>query len=456
MPPLLRPFVRTVALAILLALGAPVAGHGQAAPKKEISDEVSAAFGKLRELTDAKNYSAALAQLDALLATAAADSFDRAVISQIKAQILLAEGKFAAAAGPLEAALSLGERHAFFEISALQEQRYMLAQIYHQLGVDEKDPVRQGDRYDQAYVLLRRWFEAAPRTTPEAHLLAASLLYNRATLAPGRPDAERLRQARVEAERGLALQTKPNLQFYVLIFAVLQQLGDTAGSAEILELLVKYQPDSETYWQQLAATYLTLATDTKDEDESLRHHLRAILTLERAQARNLLVSPKDRLNLIAIYFNIGQPGQAALLLEKGLADGSVESRRRNWELLASAYQQLHQDARAADAFERAIRALPQDGQLEFGLGQLHYALGRGDVAYRHLEAAAAKGGLEKPGQSDLFAAYVAFELQRYEDAARWIEAAGRHADVKKDALVRLERALGDSLRERAALRDAKL
>jgi Tfp pilus assembly protein PilF len=456
MPSTLPPFRRVIALAALLAFALPCASHGQNAPKKEISDEVSAAFGKLRELTDAKNFTAALAQLDALLATAGPESFDRALIAQIKAQILLADGKFSAAVEPLETALALGERHAFFETSALQEQRYMLAQIYCQLAAEEKEIARQRPLYDRASDQLARWFASAARPTAEAHLLAASLLYNRATLTAGEPDALQLRQARGEAEKGLALQARPNFQLYILILAALQQLGDARESADILELLVKHQPDSSTYWQQLAATYLGLAADTKDEAASFRYHLRAILTIERAQARGLLNSPKDRLNLVAIYFNIHQFDRAAMLLEKGLADGSLENQRRNWELLASAYQQLRQSARTIDAFERAIRSLPKDGQCEFGLAQFHYGQGRADEAYRHLEAAAAKGGLDQPGQAKLFTAYVACELQRYDDAARWLEIAARHDDVKKDDLARLDRAVRDALRERAALREAKL
>lgn len=459
MPTLHATFHRHLALAASLALlaFAPAAGlRAQEAPKKEISDEVSAAFGKLRELTDAKNFAAAVAQLDALLATAAPDSYDRALIAQIKAQILLAEGKFAAAVEPLEAALALGERHAFFTPAALQDQRYLLAQIHCQLAGEHKDAALQQQSYERAHGILRRWFADAPRPTAEARLLSASILYNRATLAPGRPDADLLRQARSEAELGLGLQPKANLQLYVLLLAALQQLGDTAASADILELLVKQRPDSATYWQQLAATYLNLAADAKDEPEVHRQYLRAILTFERAQAHGLLDAPKDRFNLIAIYFNIQQFDRAAALLEKMLAADSPENARRGWELLASAYQQLRQDDRAVDAFQRALRAFPRDGQLEFALAQLHHAQGRSEAAYRHLANAAAKGGLAKPGQSALFTAYLACELQRYDDAARWLETAARHDDVKKEEIVRLDRVVRDALRERAALRDAKI
>ncbi len=446
---------RVVALAGLMMLGLPFAAHAQEAPKKEISDDVSAGFGRLRTLTDAKDYAGSVALLDTLATKAKPESFDVALIAQIKTQILLADGKYAAAIVPLETALELGERHRFFETDVMQEQRYLLAQLHYQIGAEQKDVAQQRQGYDRAQAVLTTWFASATKPTAEAHLFAASLLYNRATLA-GEPDAELLRKSRSEAERGLVLQPKANLQLYVLVLAALQQLGDLEESAAILEFLVKHQPDSSTYWQQLVATYLNLAAGAKDESASFSNHLRAILAIERAQERGLMVSPKDRLNLVAVYFNIRRFDRASVLLEKGLTDGSLENQRSNWELLASAYQQQRQDERAIAAYERAIRALPQDGQCEVALAQLHYNLGRAEIAYRHLEAAAKKSGVDKPGQAQLFAAYVACELHRYEDAARWIESAARHDDAKKDDLARLDRAVRDALRERAALRDAKL
>jgi predicted Zn-dependent protease len=456
MPSLVSHCSRAAAFAAILILGWSLAARAQEAPKKEISDAVSAGFGQLRTLTDAKNYAGSLKLLDTLAAGAAPESFDLALISQIKAQILLVDGKYEPAIAPLETALALGDRHRFFEPRALLEQRYLLAQLHYQVAAEAKDASRQRDGYDRALAVLRTWFATTPSPTAEAHLFAASLLYNRATVIAGKSEAGFLREARTEAERGLALQPKANLQLYVLILAALQQLGHAGESAEILELLVKHQPDSSTYWQQLAATYLNLAADTKDDAEAFRHHLRAVLTLERAQARGLLNSPKDRLNLIAIYFNIRRFDRAAGLLETGLAEGSIENQRRNWELLASAYQQQRQDTRAVDAFERAVRALPQDGQCELGLAQLHYNSGRVEAAYRHLEVASNKAGIDKPGQAKLFTAYVACELQRYDDAARWIAAAAVHDDVKKDDLTRLDRAVRDALRDRAALRNTQL
>ena len=93
---------------------------------------------------------------------------------------------------------------------------------------------------------------------------------------------------------------------------------------------------------------------------------------------------------------------------------------------------------------------PLDGQLEFTLAQLYYGDDKASEAYTHLEAAVAKGHLDKPGQTRVFLAYVAYEMKRFEDAAKWADAAAGEADVKKEDITRLQRAINDAIKERAA------
>ena len=213
---------------------------------------------------------------------------------------------------------------------------------------------------------------------------------------------------------------------------------------------VRQQPTSSQYWQQLAAAYFGLAADSKNEADTQRYNLRALLTLERAQAQGLLNSPKENFSVIALFFSLQQYEPAIKLLEKGLAGGSIETTRRNWELLASAYQQTHEPEKSLDTYERAIKAWPQDGQLEFSLAQLCYGQSKVATAYDNMGKAVAKQGLDKPGQAHQFLAYLAYELQRYNETVSWAEAAGKYPDAKQTDLEKLIRAAKDAIQERAA------
>ncbi len=457
-----RRFVRLLALGVF-CLATPsftFAASNEDAPKKEISDKVSSELAKLKERVDTKDYAGALKLLDGLLAGAKPVSYDTAMVSQIKAQILLTEGKYTEAIPALVTAQELGEKYGFFDQRAQLDQLYLLCQIHYQLAADTKDPGEQGALYSKAYSYIHKWLKATPKPTTEGQLFAASILYGHATLRPGQPDVELLRKARTEAMEGLYLTIKPVDQIYVLLLASLQQLGDLKGTSEVLELLVSRHPANALYWQQLAGAYNALATAATEEKEIRRWHLRTILTIQRAQRNGIMDTPKDRVNVIGMYFNLEQYGKASDLLSEGLKSGQIENTRANWELLTLSFQQSGRDDLAVRTLEQAADTFPTEGQFELTLGQLHYGAGQLEKSLTHLERAVTKGNLKKPGAAYLFLGYTAFELQKYESASRWAAAAAEQPDAMVDEATRLNsarlsRAIAEAIKDRESLKTTK-
>lgn len=420
-------------------------------PKKEITEKTSAGFPKLQPLVEAKNYDAALALVDQLLVGAEPASYDTYVLSQVKAQILLTQNKLAEAIAPLEASNRLAKGNAnFFDSAAFVDQLYLLAQLHYQLAAEKKQPAEQKAGYETALAYVQDWLARSTKPTAEVRLFAASLLYNLAVLDAGKPDAARLRQALEQGREALLLTVKPSAQMQLILVACHLQLGENARAAELLEMLAARDPKSSSTWSQLQSLYLALAADTADAEQSRQWNLRALHTIERAQAHGHLVSPKDHYTKVAILFNLGQFSRAAERLETGLADGTLESSKRNWELLASAYQQTYREERALDAMNRAVQAFPEDGALEFSLAQFLYGTGKVAEAYARGQSALQKGSLEKPGQVSLYLAFLAYELQRYDEAARHVAAARQAGDVAPSSLDPLDRAISDALKARQA------
>lgn len=446
----------TLLLSVSLAAAPLASAAGASAPKKEISDEVSAELSKLKAKVDAKDYAGAVSLLDGILAKAEPESYDTAMVSQLKGQILLTEGRYEQAAAPLVTAQELGEKFGFYEKPVQLNQRYLLSQLFYQLAADAKSPERQGELYDRAYRYIRRWLETTPKPTAEGALFAASILYGHGTLTPGKPDPARLQEARAEAARGLTYAVKPPDQLYVLLLASQQQLNDHPGAADTLELLVQRQPGNALYWQQLAGTYMALATAAKEEREIRRYQLRTILTLQRAQRHGHFTAPKDNLNLVGLYFNIEQYGKAAEALADGLKSGAIENVQANWEMLAVAHQQNGHEELALETLDHAAALYPTQGQLELTIAQLHYAAGRVKDAHEHLRRAAAKGNLKKPGAAYLFLGFTAYETQNYEEASEWADNAARQPDTKPEDARRLKRAALEAMKEREALRNTKI
>jgi len=390
--------------------------------KKELSKKVANALGTIRAQTDAKSYDAAIEGIDGLLKAAAPQSYDVAVLSQAKAQILLTKGDYAKSIEPLEMALTLAEQNGYFEHRVNQNLRYYLAQLCYQEASTAKDLDNQKKFYRKALSFMEPWSRENTDPNPDAQLFYASLLYNMAQLDPKNVDITLVKRAQEEVEKGLTMSLKPKDTFYILLLATLQQQGETARSAEILELLVKKDPSNRVYWSQLASTYL-----------SLQQNVRAALTIER-------MPPRQELK------NTDQEIEA---LEKGLRDGTIDNTQKNWEMLAALLQMVRRELEATEVLKKAIKAFPDSGSLYLQIAQIYYSLDKLDDALDYAKQSVSKQ-LEKPWQAQTFLAYICYELKKYDEGLEAINRALEHPEGKENS-ERLKKAIEDAIKNRGAV-----
>lgn len=433
-------FVRLLLLAAAVATAAAPLARAQAERPYNLSDATSTELSKIQPLLQAKNTAGALAVIDAQAAKVDPNSYDLAILMQVKAQIYLQDNQLSRAIEPLERCLALSRAHnpPYFELRATQEYTYYLSALYYQEATTTKDPVQAARYLDKAESYITEWARITPKPAPETLSFYASLLYQRATANEQVLDTARLRRALEQAERALRLSIRPRDSFYQLKLACLLQLNENKEAAEVLELLVKQKPDNRTYWQQLAALYLQQGQD-----------IRSIVTIERAQAAGHMNTPKDNFNLVGIYFNIGQFEKAAELLESGLKTGAIENDPKNWELLSFSYQQLRQEFKSIDALKRAAVAFPTNGQFEYLIAQTYFTLEKSEEAFTHAKAAVTKGNLTRPHTVYLFLAYIAFDLKKFEDALEAVNKALTYPEGQTDG-TRMKSAIEDAIEERKA------
>lgn len=435
---------------LLAALCPPLPAQQTTREVPQLTERTSAELGKLQALVDAKNWDGAFSILNALRSTVPPNSYDYALVSDIIGKIYLQKGDYNAALDPIETAVKLADRNNYFEQRALLDNVFFLVQLYYQAAVASKVPAEQEQLFEKSLTYLKRWLKETPKKTDDAIGLYANILYNRAVANPEHVNKALLDEAKAQCMEGLRLSIRPKDSFYLLLLACLQQEQDYATSADILEILVKRVPTNKTYWQQLATTYLNLASD-KNPRRALEYNIRAINTIERAQALGIMNTPKDNYNLISVYFNIGQYGKATDLLAKGLRDGSIENDQKHWELLAYSYQQINRETAAIDTLKEASRRFPKAGQLDFQIAQIYYGLDKVEDAYRYLGLATAKGNLDKPGSTYAFMAYLAFDLKRFDEALAAADKALTMPDAKGDKqLPQLRQAIEQAIKDRAA------
>jgi tetratricopeptide (TPR) repeat protein len=430
--------------AVVLATAAGLRAEERVAERSyQFSDETSEELAKYKTAEDAKNYDLAISIIDARLAKIPDhNSYDYGMLQEYKAQALLQKGELIKAIEPLELGLQISDAHSptYSDERVTLELCYYLAQLYFQQAITAKTVAASTPYYEKAELYITRWVKMAKKPTVDALTFYASLLYNRAIVDADHPDADKITRAMAVVDQALHLATHPKDNLYVLKLVCLQQLNRTEESTELLELLVKVKPENKTYWQQLAALYL-----------SLGQQVRAILTFERAQAQGLMNAPKDNFNLVGIYFNLAQYEHAAVLLEKGLHEGTIENEQKNWELLSFSYQQLNRDFKAIDALKQAAKNFPASSQLEYLIAQNYYALDKNADALAHLQECVTKGGGAKPAQTYMFLAYVALELKKYDVA---LEAANKALTFPEvhDKAVSMKKAVEGAM----ALREEKL
>jgi len=420
------------------------ASAAETPPPREysVSDATGEQLAKYKEALDAKNYDGALAILDAQIAKAAPGSYDLAFLQQIKAQTYMQKGEFPKSIEPLEQAIALSDSKTptFFEDRQIREFLYLLAQLYYQEGTGTKNLSVAASFFDKADKAMQRWLKLTPKPNADALQLHAQILYSWATQDPEHPNLDLVKRELAQIEAGLHLTAHPKDTLYILKLVSLQQLGKMSEAAEVLELIVKQKPDSSNYWQQLAAFYLSTGQET-----------RAILTYERAQSHGFMNAAKDNVNLVSVYFNLGQYEKAAELLETGLRSGKIENEIKNWELLAFCYQQLERPLKGIEALKNATKAFPTSGQMEFMIAQQYHSLEQPEAALPHAQAAVAKGNLTKPHQTYMFLAYIAFELKKFDVALNAAKKAAEFPEGAKDPQTQnMIKAIEETIKDREA------
>jgi tetratricopeptide (TPR) repeat protein len=439
--PLLRRLA-WVALAAIVALAAPISSaeddSSSATKQFQPSEKVATALSeKLKALQDSKNYNGMLDLVNGLLSGVAPTSYDAVYLLDMKARIYAQSEQLNKAIEPWEKALQVADQfHYFDDAKALEITKY-LAQLLFSEAIESKDKEVQQQQIASAGRYLKHYLDKAPKAEPEMQALYAQILYYQATFDPQHINQGMLDEARQIIERGMNSMIHPKEGFYRLLLAVVQQQNDYARSAAIMELMVNEFPGKKDIWPMLFGTYVNLAGTARNDKERRDYYVRAINTMERAQALGFMNAPRDNYNLVTLYINAGQFGIATDMLRAGLEKGTIESTVNNWRILGAYYQQANKELDAIAALKQATKLFPNEGSLELLIGQIYQAIDKIKEAHDHYVLAVSKGNIgDKPHLAYLYLAYTAIELGDYDGAQKAINEAAATPDGAKDPQVK--------------------
>ena len=449
-----------VALALALAVPAGLTVASAQAPAQQppsLSEKVSTEFQKLKPLQDTKNWDGMIALLEGLVPTVGANSYDLAYIQDMRARLLAGKDQWAKAVESMEASLKLSDANRYFDKNKTLEMLLFLAQVSYQEATTIKVPALQQQYLTKASDFFKRWLKDTPKATPEISAFYATILLQQADSDPKNVNRDLLKQARTEVDKLFRTSIRPKEQLYFLLLAILQQENDTARAAEVLELIVKQFPTKKDYWPQLWATYLNLASD-KDETKARENFVRAINTVERAQAQGFMNTSKDNFNLVSLYIQVNQFGKATDLLYAGLKSGAIENDAKNWVYLGYYYLQINRNQDALKVLQEATKLFPNNGQFDLQIGEIYRQEEKMKEARIHYREALRRGGLERPYSVHTLLANVSYELEDFDEAMKSIAQAEALSDPKKEKdayLARLKEAVQSAINEREAAKQTK-
>jgi tetratricopeptide (TPR) repeat protein len=435
----------------------PQQGGGQKQPPS-ISEKTSEAFSKLRPLQESQNYKGMLDVLDKV--EFKPNSYDEALILDMKAKIFAMTNQFSKAIGPWERSIELSDKYQYFSEKQTLDTVSLLAQLYGQEGSTTKVPAQQQQYFGKAITYFRRFIKGTKNPTPETMMAYASILYYRATADQNKVDQALLKEAREVVERGLTSSIKPKDGFYQLLLTLQQQQNDLAGSAEILELLLQQNPSKKDFWQLLMASYLQLSDKEGKKNATVgrEYLIRAIVTCERAQELGHMKTPKDSMNLVSLYLMANQFSRGTELLYTGMKSGAIDSEPGNWQVLGRYYLEANMNDRAIEVLNEASRLFPKNGEIELQIAQIHIQTENNKLALKHAKSAAQKGNFErtKPFSVYYLIAYTAYDMGEIDEAKAAVEKAGQFEESKKDAqFPRLKGVIDEAIAERESRKSEK-
>jgi len=384
-----------ILLSALLISAALAQAPAQASNGPSLNRSTYEALESARELMDKQQYNQALADLRALLDDLDR-KYDRAVVLQTIGYAQLRKGDYKPAIGAFERALELGSLP---ERPTLDVRR-ALGRLYATTGQNEK-----------ARDALEAWLAEAESPSADDYAALANVY---AQLKAYDKGIDAIRKA-------IRLDDKPQQSYYQLLVAMYFESKRYAEASGVLEDLIARWPQEKQYWTQLANIYINL-------DKTEKAH--SILKL--AYHKGLLTKESELLNLVQLGMAAELPDHAARVLEKALQEGSIESNRKHWQLLAQAWAQAKETDNAIEAYGQAAK-FTDTGEYHLRQAQLYMQENEWPEVEQAAQTALSRGGLDSPGQAHLLIGMARVRQERYTESLAAFEKARRYEDTIKQA-----------------------
>lgn len=327
---------------------------------------------KAQEAMKKQQWDTAVAEIRKAQAVPQKTEFEAYQLDEFLGYALIQQKQFGEAAAIFERLLSAGR----VPPAQLDNRMRTLAEVYFQLRNDRK---------------VVEWATQFLSRNPNQEEVAVLLAQSEYRLGDYKSAAARMSKVVANATRA---GRQPAESWLQIVLSSQYNLGDNAGSAEVLTRLIRYYPKTD-YW----ATLLDIHRREITDDSLMLGCYRLMNEVGVLKRRS------HYFEMAQLAIDAGVPVEAQQILESGLQNGALKTddkleRGRIERLLNMAKQRTVVDRASLEQMAKEGAQAVQ-GQVQVGLGQDYLGYGRYDDAIATLQQ-----GIRKGGVADIDAAQI--------------------------------------------------
>ena len=281
--------------------------------------------------------------------------------------------------------------------------RYTIAQLYFVM-----------EDWQSGINALNDWFKVADAPSAQAYILLGQGYYQLKDY--DRSLENTLIAMNMYKEKGKV----PKEQWYSLARFLYFEKGDVPNTLATLEEMIVHYPKKQ-YWVQLSHMY----GEAKEEKKQLA-------AMETAYVQDMLSKDREQVTMAYLYLNAEVPYKAARVLDKGIANESVEASSKTLEILGNSWRQAQEVKKSIPVMEQAAEKSDK-GELYCRLGNVYLDNDEFKKAINANKKGLARGGVKRPDNCQLILGMAYFNTQEYSAARKAFKEAAKDKRSKKYA-----------------------
>lgn len=367
-----------------------------------LRNKVYEKLAEAQTAAEAKDYNTASKVLDGMIASGgkkALNSYELANVYNLYAFIYYSREDYAKALQAYENVVKQADIPIAMEVNT----KFTIAQLYF---VQEQ--------WQKGINALLEWFKVTETPNANAYVL----------LSQGYYQVKDYDKALFNVEKAISMYLEkdkvPKEQWYNLARFLYFEKNDVNKTVDVLETLLKYYPKKQ-YWVQLSHMY---GEQKKDKEQ--------LAAMDTAYVQGMLDKSTEQITMAYLYLNGDVPYKAAKVMDKGLKNGSIEDKSKNWDIAGSAWRQAQEVDKAIPAMEKAA-AKSDKGELYSRLGNVYLDGDEFKKAITAINKGLKRGGVKRPDTARLVLGMAYFNDKQYDKAREAFKAASRDERSEKYA-----------------------